>query len=73
MGSTSVFGHGLPVEGALLQMDNGASPDAFVTIANVSSSDERWRRLALAHHHAKGHGCDAVQYLLAARGPDAEQ
>lgn len=34
--STSVFGHALAVEGALLQMDNGASPDAFVTIANVS-------------------------------------
>ena len=35
MSSTSVFGHGLPVEGSLLQIDNGASPDAFVTIANV--------------------------------------
>ena len=36
MSATSVFGHGLAVEGALLQMDNGSSPDAFVTIANVS-------------------------------------
>ncbi len=34
--STSIFGHGLAVEGMLLQMDNGVSPDAMVTISNVS-------------------------------------
>jgi hypothetical protein len=36
MSATSIFGHGIAVEGMLLQMDNGASPDSFVTIANVT-------------------------------------
>lgn len=37
MPSTSPLGHALSVAGLLLQVDNGASPDAFQTIANVGS------------------------------------
>ena len=36
MPNTSVLGAALPVEGVIFQIDNGLSPDTFVTVANVS-------------------------------------
>ena len=35
-GSTSIYGQDLSVAGLLLQVANGASPDSFTTLANVS-------------------------------------
>lgn len=36
MSSTSPIGPAIAVEGLLLQMDNGSSPDTFATIANAT-------------------------------------